>query len=56
MIFCPFKIAVVVFPKPEELKIRSDKRFAEMGKEVPLDALNKMIGIVSFVFLFPVIC
>ncbi|XP_027931572.1 heterogeneous nuclear ribonucleoprotein U-like protein 1 isoform X3 [Vigna unguiculata] len=38
------KIAVVVFPKPEELKIRSDKRFAEMGKEVPLDALNKMIA------------
>ncbi|XP_014517726.2 heterogeneous nuclear ribonucleoprotein U-like protein 1 isoform X1 [Vigna radiata var. radiata] len=38
------KIAVVVFPKPEELKIRSDKRFTEMGKEVPLDALNKMIA------------
>lgn len=56
IIFCPFQIAVVVFPKPEELKIRSDKRFTEMGKEVPLDALNKMIGIFSFVFLSTVIC
>ncbi|XP_058749829.1 uncharacterized protein LOC131622812 [Vicia villosa] len=38
------KIAVVVFPKPEELKRRSEKRFKEMGKEVPVDALNKMIA------------
>ncbi|XP_028202218.1 heterogeneous nuclear ribonucleoprotein U-like protein 1 isoform X2 [Glycine soja] len=38
------KIAVVVFPKPDELKIRSDKRFTEMGKEVPPDAVNKMIA------------
>ncbi|KAG4977931.1 hypothetical protein JHK86_037405 [Glycine max] len=37
------KFAVVVFPKPEELKIRYDKRFTEMGKEVPPDAVNKMI-------------
>jgi len=52
IIFCPFQIAVVVFPRPEELKIRSEKRSTEMGKEVPLDAVNKMIGIVSF-FFFP---
>ncbi|KAK2393438.1 heterogeneous nuclear ribonucleoprotein U protein [Trifolium repens] len=38
------KIAVVVFPKPEELKRRSEKRFNEMGKEVPADALNNMIA------------
>ncbi|KAL2341957.1 hypothetical protein Fmac_009897 [Flemingia macrophylla] len=38
------KIAVVVFPKPEDLKIRSAKRFTEMGKEVPSDAVNKMIA------------
>jgi len=50
IIFCPFQIAVVVFPTPEELKIRSDKRFTEMGKEVPLDAVNKMIGIASLFF------
>ncbi|KAK7302692.1 hypothetical protein RJT34_13587 [Clitoria ternatea] len=38
------KIAVVVFPKLEELKLRSDKRFREMGKEVPPDAVNNMIA------------
>ncbi|XP_058749846.1 uncharacterized protein LOC131622835 [Vicia villosa] len=38
------KIVVVVFPKPEELKRRSEKRFKEMGKEVPVDALNNMIA------------
>ncbi|KAK7246591.1 hypothetical protein RIF29_41460 [Crotalaria pallida] len=38
------KIAVVVFPKPEELIRRSDKRFKEMGKEVPPDAVNNMIA------------
>ncbi|WJX26529.1 hypothetical protein P8452_15440 [Trifolium repens] len=37
-------IAVVVFPKPEELKRRSEKRFNEMDKEVPADALNNMIA------------
>lgn len=52
IIFCLFQIAVVVFPKPDELKIRSDKRFTEMGKEVPPDAVNKMIGTVSFFFFF----
>lgn len=34
----------MVFPGPEELKLRSFKRFQEMGKEVPADALNNMIG------------
>ncbi|XP_058749782.1 uncharacterized protein LOC131622757 [Vicia villosa] len=38
------KTAVVVFPIPEELKKRSEKRFKEMGKEVPVDALNSMIA------------
>lgn len=38
------KIAVVVFPKPEELKSRADKRFKEMGKEVPADAVNEMLA------------
>ncbi|KAI4296618.1 hypothetical protein L6164_036564 [Bauhinia variegata] len=38
------KIAVVTFPKPEELKRRSDKRFKEMGKEIPPDAVNAMLA------------
>lgn len=38
------KIAVVVFPKPEELKIRSQKRFRETGKEVPAEAVNQMLA------------
>jgi heterogeneous nuclear ribonucleoprotein U-like protein 1 len=42
-----FQIAVVVFPRPEELKVRSDKRFKEMGKEVPADAVNEMLGILQ---------
>ncbi|KAL6844509.1 hypothetical protein ACP4OV_026182 [Aristida adscensionis] len=36
------KIAVVVFPPPSELKLRTIKRFTEMGKEVPPDAVNEM--------------
>ncbi|KAL6987255.1 hypothetical protein U1Q18_013006, partial [Sarracenia purpurea var. burkii] len=36
------KIAVVVFLEPEELKVRADKRFKEMGKEVPIEAVNEM--------------
>ncbi|KAJ6367629.1 hypothetical protein OIU78_000238 [Salix suchowensis] len=44
--FC--KIAVVAFPKPEDLEFRVDKRFKEMGMEVPADATNNMIG---FTFL-----
>ncbi|KAG7964128.1 hypothetical protein I3843_09G153100 [Carya illinoinensis] len=37
------KVAVVVFPRPEELKFRADKRFKEMGKEVPADAVKEML-------------
>ncbi|RHN71837.1 putative P-loop containing nucleoside triphosphate hydrolase [Medicago truncatula] len=37
------KIAVVVFPKPEELKRRYEKGSKEMGKEVPTNELSKMI-------------
>ncbi|XP_011087023.2 heterogeneous nuclear ribonucleoprotein U-like protein 1 [Sesamum indicum] len=38
------KIAVVVFPTAEELKLRADKRFKEMGKEVPAEAVNQMLA------------
>ncbi|PIN05193.1 hypothetical protein CDL12_22270 [Handroanthus impetiginosus] len=38
------KIAVVVFPRAEELKLRAAKRFIEMGKEVPAEAVNEMIA------------
>ncbi|XP_024018907.1 heterogeneous nuclear ribonucleoprotein U-like protein 1 [Morus notabilis] len=38
------KIAVVVFPQPGELMLRSKKRFQEMGKEVPADAVNNMLA------------
>lgn len=38
------QIAVVVFPTPDELKIRADKRFKEMGKDVPQDAVSEMLG------------
>ncbi|KAF2303446.1 hypothetical protein GH714_018411 [Hevea brasiliensis] len=38
------KVAVVVFPKPEEQKFRADKRYKEMGKEVPADAVNNMLA------------
>uniref|UniRef100_A0A0C9QUZ4 TSA: Wollemia nobilis Ref_Wollemi_Transcript_7737_2930 transcribed RNA sequence n=1 Tax=Wollemia nobilis TaxID=56998 RepID=A0A0C9QUZ4_9CONI len=40
--FC--KIAVVIFPPPQELKIRAKKRFKEMGKEVPPEAVNEMLA------------
>ncbi|KAJ6706978.1 HETEROGENEOUS NUCLEAR RIBONUCLEOPROTEIN U FAMILY MEMBER [Salix viminalis] len=40
--FC--KIAVVAFPKPEDLEFRVGKRFKEMGMEVPADATNNMIA------------
>jgi len=36
------KTAVVVFPPPSELKSRAAKRFDEMGKEVPAEAVNEM--------------
>ncbi|GAB2298730.1 hypothetical protein Dimus_032804 [Dionaea muscipula] len=38
------KIAVVVFPTLEELRFRSEKRFKEMGKEVPPEAVNEMLA------------
>ncbi|CAH1440072.1 unnamed protein product [Lactuca virosa] len=38
------KIAVVVFPRLEELKARSEKSFREMGKEVPAEAVNQMLA------------
>lgn len=38
------KIAVVIFPTPQELKLRADKRFKEMGKEVPDEAVNEMLA------------
>lgn len=38
------KIAVVIFPPPQELKIRAKKRFKEMGKEVPPEAVNEMLA------------
>lgn len=51
LLFFLLQIAVVVFPKPEELKSRADKRFKEMGKEVPADAVNEMLGIHYFSLL-----
>ncbi|KAJ8630789.1 hypothetical protein MRB53_024112 [Persea americana] len=39
-----YKIAVVTFPKPDELKFRAEKRFKEMGKEVPAEAVNEMLA------------
>ncbi|XP_058089898.1 uncharacterized protein LOC131236612 isoform X2 [Magnolia sinica] len=38
------KIAVVIFPRPDELKRRAEKRFKEMGKEVPAEAVNEMLA------------
>ncbi|XP_021740442.1 heterogeneous nuclear ribonucleoprotein U-like protein 1 [Chenopodium quinoa] len=38
------KIAVVVFPRQEELKLRDEKRFKDMGKEVPPEAVNEMLA------------
>ncbi|XP_072970939.1 uncharacterized protein [Typha angustifolia] len=38
------KIAVVLFPSQVELKFRAEKRFKEMGKEVPAEAVNEMIA------------
>ncbi|KAF0890850.1 hypothetical protein E2562_016012 [Oryza meyeriana var. granulata] len=36
------KTAVVVFPLPSELKARAAKRFKEMGKDLPADAVDEM--------------
>ena len=48
LFFSPLQIAVVVFPRCEELKSRSDKRFKEMGTKVPADEVYKMLGILLF--------
>ncbi|KAM3371321.1 hypothetical protein ACQJBY_018612 [Aegilops geniculata] len=37
-----YKIAVVVFPSPSELNSRAAKRFQEMGKDVPAEAVDQM--------------
>lgn len=38
------KVAVVVFPHPEELKSRTRARARDMGKEVPEEAVNEMLA------------
>lgn len=40
----------MVFPRPEELQRRSAERFREMGKEVPADAVNEMLGLLNSLF------
>jgi len=42
---------VVVFPPPSELKSRAAKRFDEMGKEVPAEAVNEMTGTWTYAHL-----
>ena len=41
----------MIFPKPEELKTRAEKRFKEMGKEVPPEVVGEMLGIHLFQIL-----
>lgn len=38
------KTAVVLFPLPREFKSRAAKRFKDMGKEVPAEAIDQMIA------------
>ncbi|KAK9152162.1 hypothetical protein Syun_010471 [Stephania yunnanensis] len=38
------KVAIVIFPKPDDLKLRAEKRVKEMGKEVPEEAVNEMLA------------
>ena len=40
-----YQIAVVIFPLPSELNSRAAKRFKEMGKDVPAEAVDQMTGI-----------
>lgn len=35
---------MVVFPSPSELNSRAAKRFQEMGKDVPAEAVDQMTG------------
>lgn len=44
------QVAVVIVPTPEELKLRGEKRFKEMGKEVPAEAVNQMLGTTEIGF------
>lgn len=46
------QIAVVVFPRPEEMKARVDKRFRETGKVLTDEAVNEMLGRYRQVTLF----
>ncbi|KAG5246877.1 nuclear ribonucleoprotein [Salix suchowensis] len=48
LILDEMRIAVVAFPKPEDLEFRVDKRFKEMGMEVPADATNNMIVLQNY--------
>lgn len=45
MMLLMYQIAVVIFPSQDELRLRAERRFKEMGKEVPAEAVNEMIGI-----------
>ncbi|XP_074269973.1 uncharacterized protein LOC141592963 [Silene latifolia] len=38
------KTAIVVFPRAEDLKLRAEKRFKEMGKDVPPEAVYEMLA------------
>ncbi|XP_074583669.1 uncharacterized protein LOC141839749 isoform X1 [Curcuma longa] len=38
------KIAVVIFPSQDDLRLRAERRFKEMGKDVPVEAVNEMIA------------
>jgi len=49
---CMQQTAVVVFPPPSELKSRAAKRFDEMGKEVPAEAVNEMTGTWTYAHLY----
>lgn len=46
---------MVVFPQPGELMLHSKKRFEEMGKEVPADAVNNMLGTNNISFFTPLL-
>ncbi|KAK3014594.1 hypothetical protein RJ639_009827 [Escallonia herrerae] len=50
------KIAVVIFPKAEDLRLRSDKRLREMGKEVPAEAVNEMLGNQLNLMILSIFC
>jgi heterogeneous nuclear ribonucleoprotein U-like protein 1 len=54
LVFCMEQIAVVVFPLPSELNSRAAKRFKEMGKDVPAEAVNQMTGIYLAGLLFSI--